>query len=69
MRKSAFALVLTLLLTSCSSGAEEVASTQQKLYVPSDCTKTQILAAFPESIPNPKFIDTPWEPAEGTDLF
>jgi hypothetical protein len=69
MRKSALALVLTLLLTSCGSGAEEVASTQQKLYVPSDCTKTQILAAFPESIPNPKFIDTPWEPAEGTDLF
>ncbi|MEN9305305.1 MAG: hypothetical protein RLY76_573, partial [Actinomycetota bacterium] len=37
--------------------------------VPSDCTKTKVLAAFPEKVPNPKFINTDWEPSEGTDLY
>lgn len=69
MKKVVLALVASILLTSCGGSAEEVAPPAPKLYVPSDCTKTQILAAFPDSIPNPKFIDTPWEPAEGTDLF
>jgi hypothetical protein len=69
MKKVALAIVLALFLTSCGGSAQEVTPTAPKLYVPSDCTKTQILAAFPESIPNPAFIDTQWEPAEGTDLF
>lgn len=69
MKKVALALVSALILTSCGGSVEEVVPPAPQLYVPSDCTKTQILAAFPDSILNPKFINTPWEPAEGTDLF
>ena len=53
-----------LLLTSCASS-----ETQDSYSVPKNCEDTKVLAAFPDSIPNPKFIDTPWEPAEGTDLY
>lgn len=53
-----------LLLAGCSTPEN------QKSYgVPKSCVDTKVLAAFPDSIPNPKFIDTPWEPAEGTDLY
>ena len=69
MKRAALTLAFAVLLTSCGGSAEEVAPPAPKRYVPSDCTKTQILAVFPDSIPNPQFIDTPWEPAEGTDLF
>lgn len=69
MKKFALALCAALVLTSCSSAEEELAPTSPARYVPSDCTKTSILASLPDSIPNPIFIDTPWEPAEGTDLY
>ena len=68
MKRIALGIVAALLLTSCSS-SDEVKAPAPKFYVPNDCTKTAILAALPDSIPNPKFIDTQWEPAEGTDLF
>ncbi|NCU89999.1 MAG: hypothetical protein EBV63_04810, partial [Actinobacteria bacterium] len=63
----AIAVIAALLLTSCSK-SEEVKATAPKFYVPNDCTKTAILAALPDSIPNPQYIATEWEPAEGTDL-
>ena len=68
MKKVALAVIASLLITSCGSFNESSPSSSQ-LYVPSDCTTTKILKALPDSIPNPKFIDTPWEPAEGTDLY
>ena len=68
MKHIALGIVAALLLTSCSS-SDEVQAPASKFYVPNDCTKTVILDALPDSIPNPKFIDTQWEPAEGTDLF
>ena len=68
MKRIVLGIVAALLLTSCSS-SDEVKAPAPKFYVPNDCTKTAILAALPDSIPNPKFIDTQWEPAEGTDLF
>ena len=69
MKKFALALCAALVLTSCSSAEEEMAPPSPAKYVPSECTTTSILAALPDSIPNPSFIDTPWEPAEGTDLY
>lgn len=68
MKKFGFILIsLTLILTGCSK--EEAKISTGTLYVPSHCEDTKILAALPDSIPNPKFIDTPWEPSEGTDLY
>lgn len=67
MKRIAIAVIAALLLTSCSK-SEEVKAPAPKFYVPNDCTKTAILKALPDSIPNPKYIDTQWEPAEGTDL-
>ena len=68
MKKIALVLVTLLFLTSCGNDPEEVIAPELK-SVPSDCTTTKVLAAFPERVPNPKFVDTEWEPAEGTDLF
>ena len=68
MKKRAIILASLLLLTAC--GGDPEATTAPELpSVPNDCTKTKILAAFPEKVPNPKFIDTQWEPSEGTDLY
>ena len=67
MKRVALGLIVALVLTSCSS-ADKVKAPAPKFYVPSNCTKTAILESLPNSIPNPKFIDTQWEPAEGTDL-
>lgn len=68
MKKLALILAAALLLTSCGSSSDESPASTQK-YVPSECATTKILAALPDSIPNPQYIDTQWEPAEGTDLF
>lgn len=68
MKKLAIILAYLLLLTACG-GDSEVTTAPELPSVPNDCTKTKILAAFPEKVPNPKFIDTQWEPSEGTDLY
>lgn len=68
MKKLAIILASLLLLTGCGSDPE-VTTAPELPSVPNDCTKTKILAAFPEKVPNPKFIDTQWEPSEGTDLY
>jgi len=52
-----------LLVTGCAKEAKA-----QTLYVPVDCQNTEVLAAFPESIPNAVYMSTSWQPAEGTDL-
>ena len=68
MKRLSILLVAILFLAACSNSPESnVAPTLPS--VPNDCRKTEILAAFPEKIPNPKFIETEWEPAEGTDLY
>lgn len=68
MKKIAIILSTLLLLTACGNDPEATMAPELP-SVPNDCTKTKILAAFPEKVPNPKFIDTQWEPAEGTDLY
>ncbi|MBU3646420.1 MAG: hypothetical protein FGM49_06405 [Candidatus Nanopelagicaceae bacterium] len=68
MKKLAIILASLLLLTACG-GDPEVTTAPELPSVPNDCTNTKILAAFPEKVPNPKFIDTQWEPSEGTDLY
>ena len=68
MKKIAIILSALLFLTACGNDPEATMAPELP-SVPSDCTKTKILAAFPEKVPNPKFIDTQWEPAEGTDLY
>lgn len=60
-------ILVALLLAGCS--ASEEATPALSKAVPPSCEETAILAAFPTSIPNPRYIETPWEPAEGTDLF
>lgn len=68
MKRLAIILASLLFLTACGSDPE-VTTAPELPSVPSDCTKTKVLAAFPEKVPNPKYIDTQWEPAEGTDLY
>ncbi|MBU3692671.1 MAG: hypothetical protein FGM47_04040 [Candidatus Nanopelagicaceae bacterium] len=68
MKKIAIILSALLFLTACGNDPE-VTTAPELPSVPSDCNKTKILAAFPEKVQNPKFIDTQWEPAEGTDLY
>jgi hypothetical protein len=68
MKKTAILLAGLFFLTACSNDPEST-NAPQLPSVPSDCTKTKVLAAFPEKVPNPKFINTDWEPSEGTDLY
>ena len=56
-----------LLLTGCSQSEEAAPIVTRS--VPASCEETAILAAFPSRIPDPRYIATQWEPAEGTDLF
>lgn len=66
MKRLALILISALVLTACSD-SEEVK--QERPSVPLFCDQTKVLDAFPDKVPNPKFIQTDWEPAEGTDLF
>lgn len=66
MKRLVLILITALVLTSCSN-SEEVREDSRS--VPLFCDKTKVLAAFPDRVPNPKFIQTDWEPAEGTDLY
>lgn len=43
-------------------------ATNAAFEAPNDCLKTTILKSFPSDIRNPKFVDTNWTPAVGTDL-
>lgn len=67
MKRIALTIISLLLLSGCSSATEEMAP--QKFSVPKDCVDTKILAAFPDKVPNAKYVPTKWEPSEGTDLY
>ncbi|MEN9679323.1 MAG: hypothetical protein RLZ57_452 [Actinomycetota bacterium] len=59
---------IVLLIASC--GTKSVApKAETKFSVPIDCLSTKILTALPADIPNPKWIDTKWNPAPNTDLY
>lgn len=66
LKRTLIFLVSSILLAGCSK-AEPVKI--QYASVPLFCEETKVLDAFPEKIPNPKFIPADWEPAEGTDLY
>ena len=75
MRKLLAVLIpLALVLTSCSSSKpskpiKPIKSAVVASYkAPTDCKTTSIIAALPKDIPNPVLIDTPWQPAPGTEL-
>jgi undecaprenyl-diphosphatase len=66
------ALVMALLATGViedSAKAEVVAPVTPISYsVPKDCYSTKVLAALQKDVRQAQFIDTPWEPAPGTEL-
>ncbi|NBO07226.1 MAG: hypothetical protein EBV22_02900 [Actinobacteria bacterium] len=67
MKKSALLLIFSLLLTSCSSQEEVVAP--ELPSVPSNCADTKVLESILPRISDAKYIETEWEPTEGTDLY
>ena len=67
VKKSALFLIFSLLLASCSS-QEEVAAPELP-SVPSSCADTKVLESILPRIADAKYIETEWEPAEGTDLY
>lgn len=67
VKKSALLLIFVLLLSSCSSQEEIVAP--ELPSVPSNCAETKVLESILPRIADAKYIETEWEPAEGTDLY
>ena len=67
VKKSALFLTLSLLLASCSSQEEVVAP--ELPSVPSNCAETKVLESILPRIADAKYIETEWEPTEGTDLY
>ena len=67
VKKSALLLIFSLLLTSCSSQQEVDAP--ELPSVPSNCADTEVLESILPKIAEAKYIETEWEPAEGTDLY
>jgi hypothetical protein len=52
-----------------SAKAEVVAPVKPISYsVPKDCQSTKVLAALQKDVRQAQFIDTPWQPAPGTEL-
>jgi undecaprenyl-diphosphatase len=65
-------LVLVLLATGVISDEAKAGSTSTvkptSLSVPKDCLSTKVLAALQKDVRQAQFIDTPWQPAPGTEL-
>jgi undecaprenyl-diphosphatase len=65
-------LVLILLATGVISDEAKAGSTSTvkptSLSVPKDCLSTKVLAALQKDVRQAQFIDTPWQPAPGTEL-
>lgn len=53
------ATVVVAVLAGCSS---------QSVSAPTTCPQGEFLAAVQQYVPDARFVDTPWEPAPGTDL-
>ena len=52
-----------------SAKAEVIAPVKPITYsVPKDCLATDVLAALQKDVRQAQFIDTPWQPAPGTEL-
>jgi hypothetical protein len=66
------AIVMALLATGVikdSAKAEVIAPVKPISYsVPKDCESTKVLAALQKDVRQAQFIDTPWDPAPGTEL-
>ena len=66
------ALVMALLATGVikdSAKAEVITPVKSISYsVPKDCLSTDVLAALQKDVRQAQFIDTPWQPAPGTEL-
>ncbi len=66
------ALVMAFLATGVindSAKAQAVAQVSPITYsVPKDCLSTDVLAALQKDVRQAQFIDTPWQPAPGTEL-
>jgi len=58
----------SILLTSCSMRPSTPEIIESK-SVPSECTNTKVLESILPIIAEAKYIETEWEPAEGTDLY
>jgi hypothetical protein len=67
VKKSALFLIFSLLLASCSS--QEEVTAPELPSVPSNCADTKVLESILPRIADAKYIETEWEPAEGTDLY
>lgn len=67
MKKGATLLISAILLTSCG-GREEIAAPKLP-SVPSNCAETKVLESVLPRIVGAKYIETEWEPAEGTELY
>jgi undecaprenyl-diphosphatase len=65
-------LVLILLATGVISDEAKAGSASTvkptSLSVPKDCLSTKVLSALQKDVRQAQFIDTPWEPAPGTEL-
>jgi undecaprenyl-diphosphatase len=65
-------LVLVLLATGVISDEAKAGSTSTvkptSLSVPKDCLSTKVLSALQKDVRQAQFIDTPWQPAPGTEL-
>jgi hypothetical protein len=67
MKKGALLLIFSLLLASCSNQEEVVIP--ELPSVPSNCVDTKVLESILPRIADAKYLETEWEPAEGTDLY
>ena len=59
--KNLFAVSLVAALAGCGGSAESASA-------PTECPQGDFLVAVQDYVPDSVFIDTPWEPAPGTDL-
>ena len=67
-RKIPLVVVLVLCLTSCAPKSNSFNLDERKI-VPSNCLTPQVLSSFPPTVIKPKYIETEWDPKEGTELY
>ena len=69
MLKKVLSFTAIIILVAGCGTKTVTKNTETKFSVPTDCQNTNILAALPSDIPNPKWIETKWNPAPETDLY